>query len=216
MAQQINLYPQGRDRRQQVFSRAGSLVVLLALAAAVAFWAHIETQRLAGLKAEIARTGAERERLQRLLAQVPSPAASQAERVAAEEKDVAAIEQVAARLSAGALGTNDGFAAKLKAFARTPVDGVWLTQIRIDHTAGSLSVEGRALDAAQVPAWISGLRRDPLLAQVTFAALELRATDERAPGAAGVQFRLRSVAGREAPAPAGGAATATLASAVAR
>lgn len=192
MAQQINLYPQGRERRRRVFSRVGSAVVVVLLVAAVGIWSLVEDRRLAALREDVRRTAAEAERLQRLLTQVPSPAASLAERVAAEDRSVTALEQVAVRLTAGSLGTGDGFSARLRAFAQAPVDGVWLTQIRISQADGGLSVEGRALDAALVPAWIGGLKRVPLLAQTTFAAIDLRAAEDRAPGSTQVQFRLTS------------------------
>jgi Tfp pilus assembly protein PilN len=192
MAQQINLYPQGRERRRRVFSRAGSAIVFAVLVAGAASWTYVESRRLAALRDDVRRVATEVERLQRLLTQVPSPATSQLERVAAEDKAVTELEALAVRLTAGSLVPGEGFAARLRGFAQAPVDGVWLTQIRIDHAGGGLAVEGRALDAALVPAWISGLKRVPLLAETAFAAIDLRAIEDAAPGTKPVQFRLTS------------------------
>jgi Tfp pilus assembly protein PilN len=208
MAQQINLYPQGRERRLRVFSRAGSAIVLVVLVAGAASWAYVEHRRLAALRDEVKRVGAEVERVQRLLTQVPSPAASQLERVAAEDKAVTELEALAVRLTAGSLAPGEGFAARLRGFAQAPVEGVWLTQIRIDHAGGGIAIEGCALDAALVPAWISGLKRAPLLAETAFAAIDLRAIEDAAPGTKPVQFRLTS-----APAHSPGAAVAAAAAA---
>jgi Tfp pilus assembly protein PilN len=213
MAQQINLYPQGRERRRRVFSRVGSAVVLLAFGAGVAAWSYVESRRLASLREEVKLVGGEVERLQRLLTQVPSPAASLTERLAAEEKAVIALEQVAIRLTAGSLGNGEGFASRLRALAQVPVDGVWLTEIRVDHAGGSLAVEGRALDAALVPTWISGLKRVPLLAETAFAAIDLRALENSTYGGKPVQFRLNSAPSRGAVGAGGAAVTAAVATA---
>jgi Tfp pilus assembly protein PilN len=65
---------------------------------------------------------------------------------------------------------------------------VWLTAIRLEAGGGALALEGRALDAARVPAYIQGLRREPLLAGTTLAAIDLKSSEHEASD--GVSFRL--------------------------
>lgn len=193
MAQNVNLYTKRRKARAGLFSAPGVLAIVGALAAGGAALYALEESRIEQMRARTGSAAAEAQRLQRRLAEVPNPSAALAAQVAAEERDVAALESIAARLSAGALGRAGGFSAHLRAFGRTTTDGVWLTGLKLDNAAGSISLEGRALEPARVPRYLEGLKRDPLLAGTAFAAIEIKSLDERAnpPAAAVTQFRLQ-------------------------
>lgn len=212
MPQHIDLCPPHRRHRPHAFSRSGAaLLVVLGVGAVIALQ-QLETHRIAQRDSELQRARAESTRLQRLLTEVPSPSAGQAERLASEEQALAALEKVAARLSAGSFGTATGFAPHLRALARTTHDGVWLTSIKVDLAGGVLQLEGRALDAARVPAWIGGFKREPLLAATPFQAFEIRSDDKRDAGAP-LAFRLQSTP--RSASPATGAPTSTLTQAMA-
>lgn len=199
MAQNINLYEAPRKRGRQGISprRVAAIAGLLVLALGTLHW--VDRQRTAQLTAELAQLRATHERMTRQAAALPADTAA-AEQLQRDERDVAALEQIAARLSAGALGRSDAFTAQLQALARSTTDGVWLTGIRIDNASRTLVLEGRALDPARVPQLFTALRNEPLFAGLAFSALELKALElaPKDPAAADttrsqvVQFRIRT------------------------
>jgi Tfp pilus assembly protein PilN len=194
MAQNVNLYAKKQKPRAGVFSAPGLLAIVAALAAGGAALYAIEVRRIEQMRAQVLQAGVDAERLQRRLAEVPNPSAELAAQVTAEEREVVALEAIAAKLSAGALGRAGGFTSHLRALGRTTTQGVWLTAIRLDNAAGSVSLEGRALESARVPVYIDGLRRDPLFAGTIFAAIEIKAIDDRTATSSSaplMQFRLQ-------------------------
>jgi|GEM_PF-1859984 len=198
MTQNINLYTPRPKRAADHFSRPGLALIAAALVAGAALLAHGEHTRLGETRLALERTGAEAERLQRLLAAVSAPGADLRARIEAQEAEVIALERSAARVASGVLARSAGFSAPLQSLGRTTTEGVWLTAIRIDNDRGSLMLEGRALAAERVPVFIAGLGRDALLARTPFAALELKALSEaaaetEAAPAQAVQFRLQGV-----------------------
>jgi hypothetical protein len=199
MAQNINLYEAPRKRERQGVSpqRVAAIAGLLVLALGTLHW--VDRQRTAQLSAELAQLRATHERISRQAAALPADTAA-AQQLQQDERDVAALEQIAARLSAGALGRSDAFTAQLQALARSTTDGVWLTGIRIDNARNTLVLEGRALDPARVPQLFSALRNEPLFAGLAFSALELKALEPAPQDAAAadatrsqlVRFRIRT------------------------
>jgi hypothetical protein len=179
MAQNINLYeaPRKREQRGVTPRRVAAIAALLVAALGTLHW--VDRQRTAQLTAELAQLRAAHERISRQAAAVPADTAA-AERLQRDERDVAALEQIAARLTAGALGRSDAFTAQLQALARSTTDGVWLTGIRIDNARNTLVLEGRALDPARVPQLFSALRNEPLFAGLAFSALELKSLEPNA------------------------------------
>jgi hypothetical protein len=199
MSQNINLYVAKPKPGRRAVSRIGSTAIALLLAGGVWALHQVEARRIEQARASLAPLAAESERLQRLLAQVPSAGAQLAAQVDAEEQQVALLEFTAARLAGGALGSNR-FSAQLRGFGRTTADGVWLTGIRLDRH-GSITLEGRALDAGRVPVYIDGLKREAQFAGTAFAALEIKALEERDVPPHATSFRLQGadmqVAARE-------------------
>lgn len=195
MAQNINLYAAGRRRRAR-FSRAGLAAVTgLALAAIAAFSAlearHRDELRTAAVAAERAAA-----RLEQFLAAAPKSAQRAQEEQSAAEAEVLALEAVAGRLSAGQLGRTTGFTQSLRALARGSTEGLWLTGVHLDNHGAQIALEGKALDAARVPALIERLRRAPQFAGTEFATIELKPAEEagsRAPATL-VRFRLATAA----------------------
>jgi hypothetical protein len=193
MAQNINLYeaPRKRERRGVSPQRVAAIAVLLATALGTLHW--VDRQRTAQLAAELAQLRADHDRISRQAAAVPADTAA-AERLQQDESDVAALEQIAARLTAGALGRADAFTAQLQALARSTTEGVWLTGIRIDNARNTLVLEGRALDPARVPQLFSALRNEPLFAGLAFSTLELKALEPSAKDEAAASGGTRQVA----------------------
>jgi hypothetical protein len=191
MAQNINLSTTARKRRSPL-SRLGVVTLaLLALAATAALWA-LEAGRQAQLRSAGLETERAANRLERQLASAPAAARHAQQELNAMEAETVALEAVAARLDAGLLGRTTGFTPQLRALARGSTDGLWLTGIRLDNAGAQIALEGKALDAARVPALIERLRRSPQFAGTAFATIELKPAEEagqRAPVTA-VRFRL--------------------------
>jgi len=204
MAQNINLHAPGRRRRAPL-SRAGiALALAVALAGSGALYA-IEAQHQAQLRNAAQESERAATRLEKQLSAAPTAARQAQQRLDAVEAEVVALEAVAMRLNAGALGRTAGFTAQLRALARGNTDGVWLTGIRFDNAGGQIALEGKALDAARVPPLIERLRRAPEFAGTTFATIELKPSEEtgiRAPASL-VRFRLATPTIEQDKAPAG-------------
>ena len=190
MAQNINLYSRGRKKSTELFSARGVVLIALALTLGFGLLALTEIQRTGTLRTQIASAKTESERLTRLLKEIPTDA-SQSERLAAEERDIKALEIVAARLTAGVLGRAGSFTESLKGLGRATREGVWLTGIKLHQASGRLVLEGKALDAARVPLLIEALSQQPQFAGTAFAALDIK-RDEAHADSGVVLFRITS------------------------
>jgi hypothetical protein len=191
MAQNINLHAPGRRRRTPM-SRAGIALSLVVAFAGSGVLYGIEAQHQVQLRAAAQDSERAATRLEKQLTAAPAAAHQAQQELNAIESEVVALEAVAARLGAGALGRTTGFTSQLRALARGSTDGVWLTGIRFDNAGAQIALEGKALDAARVPLLIERLRRAPEFAGTTFATIELKPSEETAVHAPAslVRFRL--------------------------
>jgi Tfp pilus assembly protein PilN len=157
-------------------ARARKAALMLGLLVAAGVLAYLaQSHELRTLRQDLARAKAQSEHLQRASVEVPSPDVALAERMASQEREVQALETVARTLSTGGLSHTTGFVGALRAFANTSTEGVWLTGLNLDNRRGSLVLEGRALDASRVPAYLQTLSAEPYFAGTTFTAIELTA-----------------------------------------
>jgi hypothetical protein len=191
MPQNINLQATRRRKRAPV-SRAGAAALMVVALAAAGTLYGLEARRQTQLRDAAQEAERAATRLEKQLAAAPTAARQAQQDLNTFEGEVVALEAVAMRLSSGALGRTTGFTAPLRALARGSTDGVWLTGIRFDNAGAQIALEGKALDAARVPALIERLRRAPEFAGTTFATIELKPAEEtavRAPASL-VRFRL--------------------------
>lgn len=204
MAQNINLHSTGRRRRAPV-SRTGALALGAAALVAAGTLYLLEDSRQAQLRAAGSETERAVTRLEKQLGAAPNATRNALEELNKTEAEVVALEAVAAQLSAGLLGRTTGFTAPLRALATGRTDGVWLTAVRFDNAGAQVALEGKALDAARVPALIERLRRLPQFSGTAIGALELKPAEEanQHGPASLVRFRL-STPVVEAAKPAGG------------
>ena len=189
--------------------RAMLLSATLATLGALVFLMQI--RHLHAIRQELARVQAQSDRLQRTIAEVPSPEVALADRLASQEREVQALEAMAHTVSTGGLAHTTGFVDPLQAFGRATTEGVWLTGLRLDNRAGSMVLEGRALDAARVPALLQTLRAERYFAGTTFSAIEMTAGTPSSALAAdrALKFRISTpTADLDTPGPTGQAAAA--------
>lgn len=171
--------------------RRAILASALGLVACVLAWL-LQAQQLRSTQHDLERVQALNDHLQRAIAGVPTAELVMHDKLATDEEEVHALETVVHTLATGGLAHTTGFAASLRAFGRTSTDGVWLTGIGLDNRRGSMVVEGRAVDAARLPALLQSLGKDPYFAGTTFSALEMNAgnPDSSAPGDRALHFRV--------------------------
>lgn len=79
------------------------------------------------------------------------------------------------------LGTdrNDALLASLEGLARLPSSSVWLRQVNLSQGGDSIQLVGSALDADQVPDYVSRLGERQVFGGRTFAALKLERIEEQ-------------------------------------
>jgi Tfp pilus assembly protein PilN len=74
-------------------------------------------------------------------------------------------------LESGVLGTPGGFSGQMRALARQSTDGLWLTGFSL--SAGQVELQGRALTAELVPAYLRRLGSEQAMAGVEFNGLRI-------------------------------------------
>lgn len=215
MSQQINLYNPLFLKTEKHFSArtmAQALLVVLVAIAAIFVFGLMQTRSTERLAAQY------RDQLAREQTQVTSlvAQASSASRSKALESEVAQLEaQIKLRratlqaLSTGELGNTAGFSEFLAALGRQTLSGVWLTEIRIDDAGNGLFVQGRALRAELLPAYLDRLSREPMMrgrrvTEMKLAAAVGKAAD--APPSRFVEFSLAAPLELREPPAAGGRA----------
>jgi hypothetical protein len=69
--------------------------------------------------------------------------------------------------------TSQNFSALLEGLSRTRVDGLWLTQVRLDRRTQEVRLEGQARHAQLVSGYIDELSRNPRFKGLVLAAVEV-------------------------------------------
>ena len=206
MTGQINLFNPIFLKQKKLFNAgaiAQALGVLLAGVLAMAFYA---SHNVAGLQRD-ANGGRDRlaQRESRLVKVKAgfAPRAKSAEldaQLAEAEARIMALRKAATIIERGELGNTAGYAEYFKALARQNPNGVWLTGVSISGAGNELGVQGRALDAALVPAYLGRLKNEPVMRGKTFGSLKISegsakdAKDAKdSPAAPFVEFTLDAV-----------------------
>jgi hypothetical protein len=202
VSQQINLFNPVFLKQRKVFTAlamARALGLLLAGALAVGFYAR---QNVAGLQRE-ADSGRDllAKREQRL-AKVKTDFAPRQKSAALEgemneaRSRLQALRDVSGVLDRGELGNTQGYSEYFKALARQNISGVWLTGVSISGAGAEIGVQGRALDAALVPAYLGRLTHEQVMRGKAFGSLKINqpASAKDAPAALApyVEFSLES------------------------
>jgi hypothetical protein len=123
--------------------------------------------------------------------------------IAQVEADIAALRRVETVLNQGSLGNTSGYSEYFRAFARQNVSGMWLTGVNIVGAGVDIAVEGRAMQAALIPGYISRLTGEQVMSGKAFADLRIERPMETPAALAGaaagaptaapfVEFKLQS------------------------
>ncbi|MDD5329915.1 MAG: PilN domain-containing protein [Sulfuricella sp.] len=213
MSQQINLFNPIFLKQKKHFS---ALAMVQALGGIVlgmlVFYAYARYQ-VGNLGASVAETAKrlelEQSRLTKVAAEfAPGKNGKLLENQAAQlTAQLGARQKVIAVLQGGELGNTGGFSEYLRAYSRQAIDGLWLTGFTIHGAGSQMTLDGRAMKAELVPAYIRRLNQEKVMQGKAFAAMEIgRPAPAKAEGAAAneapaqarfVEFKLMS-AEREA------------------
>ncbi|WP_176461099.1 MSHA biogenesis protein MshA [Janthinobacterium sp. PC23-8] len=187
MSQQINLFNPAFEKQKQALAAATmaqGLLLILLMGAGLAWYGTRQVTVLERAAAQSKAQLAVREaRRTKVLADYPvrakDPAIGHA--LAQAEAERSALLAAQKALQGGSLGNTQGYSAYFRAFANRKVDGLWLTGVSIAGADSQIGLQGRALQAALVPAYINALGKDPVLRGKTFARLDIAASVPKMP-----------------------------------
>ncbi|HET7670920.1 MAG TPA: PilN domain-containing protein [Burkholderiales bacterium] len=186
MSQQINLYNPAFQKKERPFSvRTMSVSLGLLAAGLVALYgfAAVQTRSAERAAAQLGeQLKAQREQLA-TLSKVPvrMPAKALEAELAKLEAEVKARQTTLQALGTGELGNTGGFSEFLAALGRQAIPGVWLTSVTIGESGNQLLVQGRALRAELMPAFLRALNKEPVMRgrRVTEMKLSAKSDDRK-------------------------------------
>ncbi|KQV59418.1 MULTISPECIES: hypothetical protein [unclassified Duganella] len=189
MSQQINLFNPIFMRQRHSLGARGMALALLAMAAGTIAITIFADQQLQPLRKQASQ---QEMRLKERQARVQAVAAEFAPRpsdpvlkaeLATKESRLKSLQQAMQMLRQAEGEGAAGFAEYFRALARQSVSGLWLTEVAVEGERRDVSMQGRVLQAALVPAYLSRLGGEPVLRGKSFQTLELGPAAVQAPAA---------------------------------
>ncbi|MBL8472575.1 MAG: hypothetical protein KF778_10840 [Rhodocyclaceae bacterium] len=180
MSQNINLFDVSLRPRRDLLRARPLACVWLITAALMGAGAWAAQAQRAGRQDELqaARQEVERERKRFAAAGAAirglRPDAELLAELQQLEQAEISLGEVARTLKGGLPGTGSGFAPALRALAASRQEGIWLTHVELAVGGAEISLAGRALDSAALPAWIARLSAQPQFHGHSFGDLSLR------------------------------------------
>ncbi|HEX8610493.1 MAG TPA: PilN domain-containing protein [Telluria sp.] len=180
MSQQINLFNPEFLQQKKIFTSRTMLLALGVLMAGALALVLVGRHSVGVLQAEAA-AGAEqlalkKERQARVIAEfAPRQKSRELEmEIASAEADLASLHDVSKVLGGPALAdSRKGFSRYFKALARQGTGDLWLTGVRIGGDGSHITLQGRAMDASLVPAYVTRLTREPAMQGKNFTSLQM-------------------------------------------
>jgi hypothetical protein len=189
MQQQINFYrSEFSGKKKQLGSGvllAGCGVIVALMVAAFGY----VTYELAAVKVELsAANGQEQAAIQRLENFSPDGDGSSGDqswqqRLEQAKHSLRDQQIVLTMVRDSAWGDIDGFSRHLKSLARQNTDGLWLSYIRLSALGDNTQLEGQALRAALVPAYLQSLSIEEPFAEQRFNQFQIDRPEEEDGGA---------------------------------
>ena len=199
MRQQINFYNAEFSTGPQIFGAAtlliGCGVILLAMLLSYVF--ALQQQGSITSKLQIVRNQekAAIERLQNLRPTITAVGGDQnwSERLEEATRSLREKQLVLSLVQGSTLGATQGFSGHLISLARRDTDGLWLTHITLSGLGDKTQLEGKALRAELVPAYLQSLAEEPPFAAQRFHQLQIEGSEDPTDGI--VTFSMNSEAG---------------------
>ena len=187
MSQQINLFDPLFLKQKHYFSARTMVQGLGLVAAGVLCFSAIVAYQVNGLSAQMADTDRQLEEARQQLVQAGAGANAATrqgrgqvlkDEIERTEIAVRARRQLLDGLQGANVGVTDGFSKYLIAFARRPLEGVWLTGFSVSAARNELTIHGRALRADLIPAYIHLLNSEAALRGMRVSEFRLAAKEE--------------------------------------
>jgi len=188
VSQQINLFNPIFLQQEKQFSALtmaqGLAIIAVAVLAFAGYSTWQSTQVANEAKVAAAQLKAAQDNLVKMVDQTKPIAPNKAieDDIARTESRLRADEQILAFVQTGDFRSGRSYAGFLRAFSNRAMPGVWLTRVALGDGGNDIAIDGRALQANLVPAYIRSLKGEPAFAGKSFGSLVLRAP---APEAAG-------------------------------
>jgi hypothetical protein len=180
MTQQINLYNPAFENKEKPFSArtmSQALALVVVGMAAMHIYASFQSRAAERAAAQLReQLAAQRDQFSKL-AKIPVPTRSKAleTEITRLEAEVKARQTTLQALNTGELGNTGGFSEFLAALGRQAQPGIWLTSITIADSGNALIVQGRALRADLMPAFLRALNNEPMMRGRRVTELKLSA-----------------------------------------
>jgi hypothetical protein len=199
MRQQINFYNAEFSTGPQIFGAAtlliGCGVILLAMALSYVFALRQQSSITSELQIVRNQEKAAIERLQNLRPTITAVGGDQnwSERLEEATRSLREKQLVLSLVQGSTLGATQGFSGHLISLARRDTDALWLTHIRLSGLGDKTQLEGKALRAELVPAYLQSLAEEPPFATQRFHQLQIEGSEDPIDGI--VTFSMNSEAG---------------------
>jgi hypothetical protein len=187
MQQQINFYRADYRSVTENFATGSTLIVCGVIVLAMFLGYGFVMYKLPGIERELQTVNDQEkaaivrlENLQSSLS-VASGDTSWEERLEEARRSLRNQQLVLGLVQDSSLGNIQGFSHHLNSLARQDTDGLWLSYIRLSAQGDNTVLEGRALRADMVPAYLQGLAEEPPFATQRFNQFQIeRPEDESA------------------------------------
>ncbi len=194
--QRINLYRPTMAVRPPLNARVLATTTVLGMLAILGAWGwlswqtHSLQQQLRPLQAQVQ---ARRQQLAELQARLPAnrPDPALQARVRQLEKRWATLQQTIALLDARQRAAAPGYSPLLRGLASKPLQGLWLSEIRIGAPQGRIDLKGQALEPAAVPRMLHTLGKQPAFGDLRFG--QARITRDTGDNQGPITFELRGL-----------------------
>jgi Fimbrial assembly protein (PilN) len=179
MSQQINLFNPTFAKQSKLLSTQavwqGLAVAMLGVVlfyAYASYQAYVLTQQADASNKQLAAVQAT------LTGQVDGFSPQKANQLIEEEikkieAQVAIQQEMLGTLQGGNMGNTTGYSEYMRAFARQSVSGLWLTGFTMMGNASQMALQGAAVNAELVPAYIRHLSQEPIMRGKSFAVLHI-------------------------------------------
>jgi len=194
MIQQINLYQPAMLEKKQSFPLTMMMglfglgvVLIAAYYASVAWQTRIFEVRLKALENRQTALLTQMTALQQAPEVRKSPLLQH--EVDSLSRELAAKQPLLDLFKAPVTAASTGFSGYLEGLSRRTPDGLWLSHITLASAAGRSALEGSALDAEKVPAFLQALKDEPAFVGMAFSGFSLAQEES---GGHVIDFRLET------------------------
>jgi cell division protein FtsB len=174
MRQQINLYQPIFSEERKPFSAAMAAALLGMIITALLAFSVYANWNVGKLAREVDALREQQAQQEALLAQAgeANTARDSPAEIAARIKTLTTAVSERGRalelLQSGGAGQTIGFVSRLEALARRHVKGLWIDNLALSGTNGSMSLSGATLNPDIVPTYLHSLAQEPILAGTRF------------------------------------------------